>query len=264
MKAAFIFSAIFTVFVGLQANAQDDGGDSSAEKAPEKVDMKNIEAKYWQPSDQSYSVVQSRTFAKEKKFGVSLLAGTVLADDYATGFNFELALSYHFTERWGVELQYSSYALEDNDITKDIAELGGSPDFGRVESFYGIMGRWVPFYSKMSFMGTKVVYFDMSVGLGLGMLTYDQFTENQDISVDNSNRRKVVVDTINTPAIAFDISQTYFINPKFAIRADYKMRFFSEEVLSFNGKSGGPAKGDVLRDDFSSISSLNLGVTYYF
>ncbi len=260
MKATLISSAIFTLFFGFQAMAQDNAKD----KAPEKVDMKNIEAKYWQPSDQSYSVVQSRTFAKEKKIGVSLLGGTILADDYATGFNFDLALSYHFTERWGVELQGSIYSLDDNDVTKEIGRLGGSPDFGRVQSFYGVMARWVPFYSKMSFMGTKVVYFDMSFGFGLGMLSYDQFTENQASSGDNSNRRKIVAATVNAPSLAFDVSQTFFINPKFAIRADYKMRFFNEEVLAFNDKGGGVFKGDKLRDDLSSISSLNLGVTYYF
>ena len=260
MKAALIVSAIFTLFVGLQANAQDD----AKEEAPKKVDMKNIEAKYWQPSDQSYSVVQSRTFAKEKKFGISAMAGTILADDYATGFNFDLALSYHFTERWGVEVQYSSYALDDNDVTKEIGRLGGSPDFGRVDSFYGVMGRWVPFYSKMSFMGTKVVYFDMSFGFGVGMLSYDQFTENQAVSGDNTNRRKIVAGSVNAPSVAFDVSQTFFINPKFAIRADYKMRFFNEEILAFNDKGTGENKGDVLREDFSSISSLNLGITYYF
>jgi outer membrane beta-barrel protein len=264
MKAALIFSAIFTVFVGLQANAQDDGGDSSAEKAPKKVDMKNIEAKYWQPSDQSYSVVQSRTFAKEKKFGVSLMAGTILADDYATGLNFDIALSYHFTERWGVEVQYSSYALDDNDVTENIFGLNGSPDFGRVQSFYGVMARWVPFYSKMSFMGTKVVYFDMSIGLGVGMISYDQFVENGGTTGPGGTRDKEVAETVNAPSIAFDISQTFFINPKFAIRADYKMRFFNEEILAFNDKVGDVDRGDKLRDEFSNISSLNLGITYYF
>lgn len=259
MKATLIFSTILTLFLGLQANAQDDTKEKA--EAPKKVDMKNIEAKYWQPSDQSYSVVQSRTFAKEKKFGASLMAGTILADDYATGFNFDLALSYHFTERWGVEVQYSSYALDDNDVTENIFGLNGSPDFGRVQSFYGVMARWVPFYSKMSFMGTKVVYFDMSLGLGVGMISYDQYIEN---GLAGPARDKTVAETVNAPSIAFDISQTFFINPKFAIRADYKMRFFNEEILAFNTKVTGEQRGDKLRDEFSNISSLNLGITYYF
>lgn len=257
MKATLIVSTILTLFLGLQANAQEE----TKEKAPEKVDMKNIEAKYWQPSDQSYTVVQSRTYAKEKKLGVSLLGGIVLADDYATGMNYELGLSYHFTERWGVELQYSGYALDDNDVTENIYALDGAPDFGRVQSFYGIMARWVPFYSKMSFMGTKVVYFDMSLGLGLGMLSYDQYVEN---GLTGPARDKTVAETVNTPAVAFDISQTYFINPKFAVRVDYKMRFFNQEILAFNTKPTGEQRGEKLRDELSDISSLNLGLTYYF
>ncbi len=253
MKATMIVTMILNLFIGAHAFAQAEPKAA----APQKVDTKNIEEKYWQPSDQSYSVVQSRTYAKEKKFGVSLLAGPVLMDQYAQGFNFDAALSYYFTERWGVELQGSVYSLSDNEITKDIVALGGSPDFGRVKSFYGMIARWVPFYSKMSFMGTKVVYFDMSFGLGVGLMNYEQFTEN-----GTSNEK--IGQSTNSPAVQFDISQTYFINPKFAVRVDYKMRFFNEEILAFNDKGSGELKGDVFETKLSDVSSLNVGVTYYF
>lgn len=255
-----IISSILTLFLMFQANAQDKdkSEDAPAATAPKKVDMKNIEDKYWQPSDQSYSVVQSRTYAKEKKIGVSLLGGPVLMDAWSSGFNFEGALSYYFTERWGVELQGSVYSLDDNDATKNIFELSGSPDFGRVTMFYGAVARWVPFYSKMSFMGNKVVYFDMSFGLGAGLISYDQQRQR---TTSDSTRIEV---SQTAPAIAFDVSQTYFITPKFAFRVDYKMRFFNEEIIAFNAKPSGEAIGSTLRDELTSISSLDLGVTYYF
>lgn len=257
MKATKILSAILTLFIAFQASAQEEG----AAEAPKKVDMQDIEKKYWQPSDQSYSVVQSRTYAKEKKIGLSVLGGPILMDSWSTGFNFDVALSYYFTERWGVEIQGSIYSTDDSDTTKEIFTMGGSPDFGRVTSFYGAMARWVPFYSKMSFMGTKVVYFDMSLGLGAGLINYDQMLYG---SGGGGNPVVAATESASSPAIAFDISQTYFINPKLAVRVDYKMRFFNEEILAFNNKGTGEVRGDKLRDEFNSISSLNFGVTYYF
>lgn len=264
MKASMIVSVILGLFLAVQVNAQEapkkeEAAAKTKEEAPQKVDMNNIEKKYWQPSDQSYSVVQSRTYAKEKKFGVSLLGGPILMDSWSTGFNFEVAASYYFTERWGVEVQGSFYSTDDSDTTKKIFEMNGSPDFGRVTSFMGVMARWVPFYSKMSFMGSKVVYFDMSFGLGAGLIGYEQ----QLSTVGGGGRTN---ESASAPAVAFDVSQTYFINPKFAFRVDYKMRFFNEEILAYNAGNHGGTTGDVLklRDEFNNISSLNLGVTYYF
>lgn len=252
MKAAVIVSMMLNLFIGAAAFAQEEPKAA----APQKVDTKNIEAKYWQPSDESYSVVQSRTYAKAKKFGVSLMTGPVLMDSWSSGFNFDAALSYYFTERWGVELQGSFYSTDDNETVEKIFDLGGAPDYGRVTSFYGVMARWVPFYSKMSFMGTKVVYFDMSFGLGAGLIGYDQI-------VEGSAPGTQATETASSPSVAFDISQTYFINPKLAVRVDYKMRFFNEEILSYNVKDG-YQKGEKIRDEFNNISSLNFGLTYYF
>lgn len=255
MKATLIFSIAFGLFITVQSNAQDKKEESAAQ--PQKVDVKNIEQKYWQPSDQSYSVVQSRTYAKEKKIGVSLLTGPVLLDSWSSGFNFDAALSYYFTERWGVEIQGSVYSTDDNETVDEIFSLSGAPDFGRVTGFYGLMARWVPFYSKMSFMGTKVVYFDMSFGFGAGLISYEQ-------QLEGSAPGTRAVEKATAPSVAFDISQTYFINPKLALRVDYKMRFFNEEILAFNVKPSGEQKGDKLRDEFNNATSLNLGVTYYF
>lgn len=258
MKATLIVNMILALFLtATQTWAADEKAEGSEEAAPQKVDMKNIENKYWQPSDQSYTVVQSRTYAKEKKIGVSLMPGLLMLDDWSTGFSLDAAVSYYFSERWGVELQGTFYSLDDNDFVDEIASKGGQPDHGKATNFMGVFARWVPFYSKMSFMGTKVVYFDMSLGLGAGLLSYEQqLTDGTTSGRDTKSA--------SSPSVAFDVSQTYFINPKLALRVDYKMKFYNEEVLAYNTKPGGINKGDKLRDDFSNVTTLNLGLTYLF
>jgi outer membrane beta-barrel protein len=257
MKASLIISMILSLFLVAQVNAEE-AAKSEESAAPQKVDMKNIEKKYWQPSDQSYTVVQSRTYAKEKKFGLSLQSGPVLMDQWSTGFVFDAALSYYFTERWGVELQGTVYSIDDNDLIGIIIDKGGLPDHGKASNFVGAFARWVPIYSKMSFMGNKVIYFDMSFGLGVGMMGYDQ-----QLSDGGTGR---VTQSKSTPSIAFDISQAYFISPKLALRVDYKMRFYNEEIVNYNTKGGAPseAKGAKIRDDLSNATSLNMGITYFF
>lgn len=252
MKTSRFFTMIILAMsVSFTAYAQEDAAEDAAaaeeSSAPEKVDMKDLEKKYWAPSDQGYTVVQDRTYSKSKKFGVSLLGGPVLMYDFHDGFNFGLAASYHFNERWGVEASFMSYSVDQSETVDQVEDLGGTLDRGKVKMYYGISGRWVPFYSKMSFLGSKIVYFDMSFGLNLGMMQYEQQT------ISGSESQSGV-------AFGFDISQTYFITPKFAFRVDYAMKFFNEEVVKFNPASPGADPGSKLSD----VSSLNVGLTYYF
>ena len=111
----------------------------------------------------------------------------------------------------------------------------------------GVSGRWVPFYSKMSFLGQGIVYFDMSFGASLGLIQYEQelISGKEDM---------------NSVAVGFDISQTYYITPSLSIRADYAMKFFNEEIVKYNPASAGPDPGDKL----SSYTIFNLGLTYLF
>lgn len=228
-----------------------------------KIDTKNLENKYWQPSDESYSVVQSRTYSKKNRVAISLSAGPLLIDNWSTGLNYDFSLAYYFSERWGLEFQGAYYDLDKNDAIIAVNELKANPDHGVAESFMGLYLRWVPFYSKMSFMGIRVIYFDMSLGLGGGVVNYNQILTRQlDGSADGSRAEQPVE---NVMSFGFDISQTYFVTPYLAFRVDYKMRFFDEEVVAYNtNKNKGVERGDILRNAWTDLTTLNLGLTYYF
>ena len=175
-------------------------------KSLKKVDTKNLEKKYWQPSDESYTVVQSRTFSKKNKVSVSLSTGPLLIDSWSSGLNYDFSLAYHFSERWGLEFQGAYYDLDKNGAIEAIGNKGGTPDHGVAESFMGLYLRWVPFYSKMSFMGIRVIYFDMSFGLGGGVVNYNQILSQPAGSKDDSRFGRPVD---NAMSFGFDISQTY-------------------------------------------------------
>lgn len=261
ITARFLTTLLLILSLGVSSYAQDDAeaADSAEAAAPEKVDMQDLEKKYWAPSDQGYTVVQDRTYTKAGRFGVSLLAGPVIMYDWYDGFNFGLAGSYHFNERWGIEAQFQMFSLDANDAVVQIDNLAGAINRGEIKNYFGVTGRWVPFYSKMSFMGQSIIYFDMSLGASIGMIQYTQEQCMKSGGICVSPVKPGGGDDMTTVAIGFDVSQTYYITPSLALRVDYAMKFFNEEIVNFN-----PAFPGEEEDKMSSYTTFNLGLTYLF
>lgn len=261
--ARFFTALLLSLSLGMTAYAQDE--DAAESSAPEKVDMQDLEKKHWAPSDQGYTVVQDRTYSKDKKIGLTLFGGPILMYDWYEGFSFGASVSYHFNERWGIEGQFLGFSLSETGAVEEVNKLGGAINRGQVNGYVGVTGRWVPFYSKMSFMGQKIVYFDMSFGASLGMVQYEQqqcVLDGAGAACENFGAgvgfRPGGGDKKTAIAAGFDISQTYFITPKLAFRVDYAMKFFNEEVVPFNPASG------TNEDKLSNFTTLNLGLTYLF
>ena len=87
--------------------------------------------------------------------------------------------------------------MHSNRAVGDLAKSGGSPNYGIMQNYIGAGFNWVPFYSKMSFLGKKILYFDMAITPTIGMTGYDQ----QLITGSQSQ---------NAFTYEFDITQYYF------------------------------------------------------
>lgn len=264
---------VLSLVLAAHANAQGKGKSAKA-KAPapaasepaaqpsepakiqkeDKVDVSDLENKYWAPKDTDFSVVQNRTYTKEKRMFATIHYGPIVNDKYSEGNNVGLSANYFFSERYGIQATYIQSNLEDSDMVNAFKEVstGVRPDFGRMENYYGFGFSWVPFYAKMSFMGKKIMYFDMAVTPTLGMTNYTQM-------VENDNRSK------SSLTYGVDITQYFFFTNHFAIRADLKNQWYSEEVLKYRGSGGAlGVKGDKVRDDMNHTTLFLLGLTFYF
>src|SRR5690606_26784918 len=124
----------------------------------DKVDISDLENKYWAPKDTDFSVVQNRTYTKEGKFGLALQGGLLVNDGYSDGTVYAASLNYFFTERHGMEFTYTGADLKENDSTKSLVGFAGGvkPDYGQMSGYYGVSYNWVPFYAKMSVLGKKI------------------------------------------------------------------------------------------------------------
>lgn len=215
----------------------------------DKVDISDIQDKYWAPKDTDFSVVQNRTYTKEKRFSLSVLGGRMVNDSYSEGYIYGVTGNYYFSERYGVELSYMSFDLEDNQILSDQSTFGGGvrPNHGRVESMIDVGFNYVPFYAKVSVLGSKIIYFDMMFTPVIGMVDYNQRLESGDRSE-------------STYSYGFDVSQHFFISKRVTLRADLKNRWFNEKRREWLTSAGNDSLGEV----FNNTTVFTLGVQFFF
>jgi outer membrane beta-barrel protein len=217
-----------------------------------KLDISDLEQKYWAPKDTDFSVVQNRTYTKAKRFSANFLTGPILNDTYSSGFNYSFSGSYYFSERHGVEASIIRSDLGNSEATDEfIGSLSGggvAPDFGRVRQHIGVAYTFVPFYAKMSLMGKKIIYFDMSISPGFGITKYES-------AADGSKGIKSKENSVF--AYSLDISQYFFLSRHIAIRADLRNRWYREKVYKYT-------TGEKLRTKNTNTTLFLMGVTYFF
>ena len=75
---------------------------AKANDKSDKLDISDLEQKYWAPKDTDFSVVQNRTYTKAGKHSFTAMYGSLINDTFnegATGifkYNYYLDLSKHF------------------------------------------------------------------------------------------------------------------------------------------------------------------------
>src|SRR5690606_6683940 len=126
-------------------NANKQGATPTPES--DKLDISELEQKYWAPKDTDFSVVQNRTYTKAGRFAATAFLGIPVNDPYSSGLAYAAYVNYYFNERYGVEFQYFTAKYGDSD-TLDAFRAGGGggrpPDFNRPLDFVGIGFNWVP------------------------------------------------------------------------------------------------------------------------
>ncbi len=229
---------------------EQPAADAKTDKDDLKVDLSDIEKKYWSPKDTDFSVVQSRTYTKEKRFSMSMQYGPVMNDIYNKGYNLGMTLNYFLSERhgFGIHLVTANWentkAIDALRYEVGAGKAGAEPDRGRMKNFYGVSYSWVPIYAKMSLLGEKILYFDMAITPLVGITHYDKLSIIGDIPESSFTW-------------GFDITQYYFLSRNWAIRADFKNTWYKEERVTYK-------TGDPISSQQKNTTILLFGVTLYF
>ena len=218
----------------------------------EKVDISDLENKYWAPKDTDFSVVQNRTYTKDKRFFLSLEYGIPISDSYSTGNLYGFTGNYFFNERSGIQIQYIRADEHPNSAITDLANFstGVYANHARMNSYYSVGYNFVPFYSKMSFMGKRIIYFDMAITPTLGNTSYTQVMKSGNADKD-------------ALTYGFDITQYFFFTNYLAARIDWKNQWYSQDVVRYQsdvyGKEGSAVNTKQIHD-----SLLLFGFTFFY
>lgn len=216
----------------------------SAVDSDDKVDVTDLEKKYWASKDTDFSVVQNRTYSKANRLALTLQYGFLVNDQWSDGPTFGGSLGYYFSERFGIEGHYQSTNSIDNKSLSNLKAQSGTANHGKITGYQGVSANWVPFYAKMSFLNSSIIYFDMAVSPGLGVTTYEQQRRT-------GNQQK------NAPTVSLDVTQSFFFSKHAAFRVDYRNRWFQEEIVSYN-------TGASVSTETSQTSLLMFGFTFFY
>lgn len=210
----------------------------------DKVDVTDLEKKYWASKDTDFSVVQNRLYTKANRFALSLQYGTLINDQWSDAPTLSGSLGYYFSERFGIEGHYQQTNSSDNKALSNLKAQSGTANHGKIKGYQGLSVNWVPFYAKMSVLNGAIMYFDMAISPTIGMTTYDQ-------QIVTGNRSQTA------PTIGIDVTQSFFFNKYAAVRVDYKNRWFQEEIMRYS-------TGASLNKETSQTSILLFGLTLYY
>lgn len=229
-------------------NAKTDA-NAAAQPAGDKLDISELEQKYWAPKDTDFGVVQNRTYTKAGRFAISGMTGPIVNDPYNAGFSYGLLGNYYFDERYGVEVQYIKSDLTNSDAMKEFTKLSGGtvyPDFNRPMTFYSVGFNWVPIYAKMSLLGQKIIYFDMQFTPLIGMSSYEQ-QNNQGVGKEKT-----------TFTYGVDVTQYFFFDKNWALRFNLQNRWSKQDIIGYKSTSN-----QTLRKDSDHTSLFLFGFTYF-
>lgn len=221
-----------------------------APSSADRIDVSDLEKKYWAAKDTDFNVVQNRLYSKAGRLSFSGFYGTLVNDPWSTGPTFGGTVAYYFSERYGIEAEYSLTNSDDNQAAQRLKQQGGYPDHNQLRDYYGLNFEWVPFYAKMSVLNSFIMYFDMGFSLGGGMQTY---TQKRDIGDQN----------VATPALEFNVTQHYFMSKNFGLRVDLKNRWYQEDVQYYKATTR-MSLGNSSGTSTSNSTYLLIGMTVFF
>lgn len=218
--------------------------ENDAESAQE-VNVKKVKQKYWaKDGDTEAGVVQNRLYTKKRKFELGVMGGVSNQDPFIDVRLLGLLMGYHFSEYWAANLIYWKYYVGENTAQKEFrTKSGGGVNNNHPLSYYGGEVSASLLYGKLSMIGKKIIYFDLHLLAGAGMMN---------------------TETGQYFAPHVGIGQKIFLSRKTAFRFDYRMQRYNDRIKD---KQRDPALGGGgLITGKRSVTSHNitLGISLFF
>jgi hypothetical protein len=256
MKAILLLFLVSyqTVCFAENATTGIDGGNLNSietQQETDKLNVDNLEKKYWSSKDDSFTVVQNRTFSKVDRFFLSMQTGKLINDGFSEATPNALSFGYFWSERWGVEVDQQRFSSKDNAVTNGFNQnFGVYPNFNRTKSTSSLGLVFVPIYAKVSLFEQKILYLDLSFGVNLGTTNYIMETDKGDIAKSASQ-------------FGLDITQHWFVSKDFAFRFDIRNKWSSQEQMKYQISSTASEDSRALGKSQFLDTTWQFGITYF-
>jgi len=132
----------------------------------------------WLDPDKKVYVLQNKIHKKENTFYADVGFLSNFTSKFQDTRGFQLKAGHFFHEEWGVELFYNKYSNQNNDDYRNVRLINqAEPFIRRMDSSYGALGIWSPFYGKINTFN-QIMYFDWSFGAGMARVNTESNLKN--------------------------------------------------------------------------------------
>ena len=228
---------------------------ATAQSSSDKLDLNEIEEKYWAGKDTDFKVVQNRAFEKAHRLFLNVGYGPLVNDPYSYGRMLNFSGGYFWNEMMGVEISNETGYLSDNDSTVAFRTQNAfPPNYNRFTGYQSINFIWTPIYAKMSLFDVKILHFDLALIAGLGNMTYES-----QIDPSQGGSKKA-----SSLGYNFDISQQIFFHKNIAVRFDIRNKWSKQDKYRFRIGVNEAESNRSLGSSTVQDTSMLLGLNFYF
>ena len=212
----------------------------------QKLDVNTLKQRYWNQGEANLRVVQNRMFTKAGRLNIEPLAGVYSNDPFLSSISYGGTLGFNFSETFAIQALYWRVSNKDSpavqalvDAEEDAGAPGFGPNYNPVKSVLGGELSFGLLYGKLSLLGASILHFDFFLLGGGGI-----------VQANNGN------------SVAFwpGVGQQIYLAKWVALRVDYRMLIYSEQVKELNRPA---TLGKVLNTRTAFAGAFNLGFNLY-
>ena len=237
-KKLFISVVLSSVFVSSVSFAQDQYYEDPDE--PSRVLEEDVDSLATLEKAKDIAVIQKKFLDKTGRFELWGSGSVALNSQYFNFLGLNLKGTYHFSERWGVELQGLVLTDLERSITEGLRnnQRISTRDVVTPSSYFGANLRWSPIYGKMTLREKTINPFELYFTLGVGFTGTD--------------------DGQSAFTISGGLGQVYPLSKNTTFRWDIALNNFTANA---RGDLNGDLRGQEVNANFLYVST---GVSIYF
>lgn len=207
----------------------------------------------WLKKKKKVFVLQNKVHENKGAWHVNLGYGVSEFSDFQDTSLYNLAIGYHFSEEWGLEVIYSGYMNSNNRSYTAIQTIQNQafstiPHIVRFKSLAALNILFTPFYGKINTFN-KIFYLDWGFGLGVLQVQTEDNTEPFIIDPTSAD----VFQTESRTGFLLKTQIKWHLNRRFKIIGDFYSHFVSVPEPSGLGR-----QENKLRQSYDFVLSLGI------